>query len=159
MVQKYLAALLHIAIVLSGALVAVIDKPITLTVAAQLGVLAAGSIANFYVPLMKSSWQAWGKVVFGGAIPAVLTAAIPYLPGLSGHLTAQNLIPVFAAVIAALGAVLGVSARTDAHPEAVVGLPDPAPFTPVIGDVSGSTSVPAPADPDQPAAGTPPATA
>lgn len=113
--QKYLAALLHIAIVLSGAVAAVIDKPITLTVALQLAVLAAGSVVTYLVPLLAVRWQSVLKTLLGGVLPTIVAAAVPFIPGLSGHVTAQNVIPVIAAVLAALGTELGVSARADAN--------------------------------------------
>jgi hypothetical protein len=126
--NKYLSALLHIGIVIAGALAAVIDQPITVTVALQLAVLAAGSVVTYLVPLLDKQWQGILKTLIGGVLPAVVTAALPFLPGLAGHLSAQTLIPVIAAVLAAVGVEIGAGARTDTAPTPVDPLPAPAPL-------------------------------
>jgi len=110
--HKYLAALLHISIVLVTSVTAAFDQPFTLTSVIQIATLVAGSIVTYLVPLLGSGWQSAIKTGVG-----LLTAAVAALTPLlvNGSITPQNIFVVIGAVLAALGTELGVNVRVDSQ--------------------------------------------
>lgn len=109
--SKWYAALLHVAITLAGALGAAVAAPRDISVWLQLTVIAAGAVVTYVVPLAAVKWQAWMKVVLGAALPAVIAAAIPFIPGVGQGFDPQNVLPLIVAVLAALGTQIGVDHR------------------------------------------------
>lgn len=151
--SKYLAALLHVAIVMAGAVGAAVAAPRDLSLWLQLSVVAAGAVVTYLVPLADKAWQGWMKVVFGAIVPGVIAAALPFIPTVGSGFDPQNLLPLIVAVLSALGAQIGIDHRVDSAPAE-----PPAPFVQVVTSAQTSAVPPVtPADPAQPAAGTQPA--
>jgi len=108
--KKYLAALGHIALASLTALVAVLDKPVTWSVALQLAIVVVGSIATYLVPVASGKWAGAFKTGVG-VLAAVLAALVPYVT--TGGISAQNLLVVAGAILAALSSEIGVNVRKD----------------------------------------------
>ncbi|GAA3729982.1 hypothetical protein GCM10022239_03250 [Leifsonia bigeumensis] len=108
--NKYLAALLSIAIVLITAFVAIPDDQRTPATLWQLGILAAGAIATYLVPIVDGRWA--GLLKTGAAIVAAVIGALIPLLG-SGHLTVTQILVLILAGLNVLAVEVGVNVRKD----------------------------------------------
>lgn len=111
MIQKYLAALLSIALVVVTAFVAIPADQITPTSVGQLAVLALGAVVTFLVPLLEGVWAA-GLKTGAAVLAAVITAALPFLT--QGNITPTQVAIVVLAALNALAVQVGVDIRKDA---------------------------------------------
>lgn len=118
--QKYSAALIHVAVVVLTALVASLDKGLTLAGTLQLAALTLTTLEIVLVPLLKSTTFK-GELKVGGAVAgAIVTALIPLaLNGWSfAQVTPAEWVTV---VLAALGAIpVGVGVVARANPSTPV---------------------------------------
>lgn len=112
--SKYLAALLHILIVVLGALATGLDKGLNLVAVVQLGILALGAVSVYLLPLIKWKYDGILKLA-ASAVSAALTALIPFL--IQGNVTPSEWITVILGAIGVLGVALGVDARSASQPQ------------------------------------------
>lgn len=119
-VQKYVAALTSITIVVLSALIAIPSGQLNWTAGLQLAGIGVAAVVTYLSPLLNISWK--GILKTGAAILAALfTAALPIVQ------TVQNgepFKPIYIAIIVlaavnALGVEVGVAIRTDTS--AVIG--------------------------------------
>lgn len=109
-INRYAAALLSIAIVLLTAFVAIPAEQLTPVAIAQLGILAAGAIVTFLVPLLEGAWA--GALKTGAAVVAgVIAAALPFIA--EGTITPAQVAVVILAALNALAVEVGVNMRQD----------------------------------------------
>ena len=111
MIQKYLAALLSIALVVVTAFVAIPADQITPTSVGQLAVLALGAVVTFLVPLLQGPWAA-GLKTGSAVLAAIILAALPFFT--QGYITPTQIAIVVLAALNALAVQVGVDIRTDA---------------------------------------------
>ncbi|MEX1078870.1 MAG: hypothetical protein WED09_07165 [Homoserinimonas sp.] len=108
--NKYLAALLSIGIVVLTAFIAIPEADRTPATIGQLVILALGAIVTYLVPLLESRWAGLFKT--GSAVvAAVIAAAIPFLT--AGGITAVQVAVVALAALNALAVEVGVQVRKD----------------------------------------------
>lgn len=106
MTNRYLAAVLSIAITLVAAIAATNQlSPVALI---QLGILAVTSITTYAVPLIPGRYAAAVKVGLE-AVGALLVAVIPFVA--QGGISGPQVAIVILAVLKAVGAHVGVEAR------------------------------------------------
>lgn len=109
-VNKYLAALLSIGIVVLTAFVAIPEGERNPATIGQLAILALGAIVTYLVPLLESRWA--GALKTGAAVAAALIAAIiPFWA--EGAITAIQVAVVALAALNALAVEVGVQVRKD----------------------------------------------
>lgn len=109
-INRYAAALLSILVTLVAAFAAIPADQFDATAAVQLGILAAGAVTTFFVPLVDGKWK--GLLKTGAAVAAaLLTAVVPLLSG--AGLDATNLAVVVLAGLNALAVEVGVQIRQD----------------------------------------------
>lgn len=122
--SKYLAALLHILIVVLGALATGLDKGLNLVAVVQLGILALGAVSVYLLPLIQWKYDGILKLA-ASAVSAALTALVPFL--IQGNVTPSEWVTVILGALGVLAVALGVDARSTNEP-AIVTLPaTPAP--------------------------------
>jgi hypothetical protein len=107
--NKYVAALLHVAFVLLGAILVDLKAgPISWSTIDQLGVFAVGTVVIVLVPLFSGHLHQ--ELTVGAAILTTLgTAAAPFIA--AGHFTTANIITV----VLALLSTIGVGATASIH--------------------------------------------
>lgn len=107
--SAFAAALLPAAIIIVGALQAVLDDPTNWSVIVPFAILVIGTIVAYFLPLLPSGWQGAAKT---GAqlFTVVLTALVPFLlPG--GFDPNVNTTFIVVAVLNAIATAFGVKIR------------------------------------------------
>lgn len=108
--NKYLAALLSIGIVILTAFVAIPEADRNPATIGQLAILALGAIVTYLVPLLDSKWAGFLKT--GSAVAAALiAAAVPFIT--EGSITGVQVAIVALAALNALAVEVGVQVRKD----------------------------------------------
>lgn len=108
--NKYLVALLQVAVLFLAALQAALVNGLTETEAWQVAGLLVGAIVTYYVPILKGPWAA-GLKVGGAALGAVIAAIVPLLGGWDNLFA--NLTIILIALVNALATQFGVDVRID----------------------------------------------
>lgn len=107
-INRYLAALLSIAVLVLGALQVALQNGLELVEVVQLVPIVAGAVVTFVVPLLEGRWA--GGLKTGAAIVATAASAIvPFV--LQGYITPEQLVIVAIAVLNALAVEVGVQVR------------------------------------------------
>jgi hypothetical protein len=114
--SKYAAALLHIVIVVLGALSTSVDKGLNTVSVVQLAILALGAVSVYLLPLVQ--WKYTGVLkLAASALSAGLTALVPFL--IQGSISPSEWITVILGAIGVIAVALGIDARTTSTPAAV----------------------------------------
>lgn len=109
-INKYLAALLSIGIVVLTAFVAIPEGERTPTTIGQLVILALGAIVTYLVPLLRGVWA--GALKTGAAVVSALIAAgLPFW--VDETISATQIAVVVLAALNALAVEVGVQVRKD----------------------------------------------
>lgn len=108
-INKYLAGLLTVAVVLIAAFQAALQDGLTLTEVFQLLGLFIGALVTTYVPIVPGKWAASLKVL-GAVLGAAIAATIPFLT--TGWNASAVTLVVFA-IVNTLAVQLGVNVRVD----------------------------------------------
>lgn len=108
--NKYLTAILTLAITLLTAFLAIPEDQRTPETMWQLALLALGAVVTFIVPLLERRWA--GLLKTGAAVAAgVIGALIPLLS--TGTLTGTQILVLILAGLNALAVEVGVQVRND----------------------------------------------
>lgn len=111
MLKKYLPPLLQIAITLLGAFVIIPQDQLGWASVVQLGILFAGAVVAYLVPLLDGPWA--------GGLKTGMTVLIALLSGVGSYIIAGELTPVAVGLVVlgalnALATEIGVEVRKDA---------------------------------------------
>jgi hypothetical protein len=118
--SKYAAALLHIVIVVLGALSTSVDKGLNTVSVVQLAILALGAVSVYLLPLVQ--WKYTGALkLAASALSAGLTALVPFL--IQGSISPSEWITVILGAIGVVAVALGIDARTASQPPAAPAAP------------------------------------
>lgn len=122
--NKYIVALLQIAIVGLTAFTVIPTEELNPTSLTQLGIMVGGAVVTYLVPLLQSDNPLVAGLVKTGVavITAIATALIPYFS--TGTLTLTQWGIVALAAVNALATQVGVDIRKDTEPVAAVVGPD-----------------------------------